>query len=74
MRDVWLSMNVEGDDVSRDGSDILTDWRIVVAPPLTVQNQLPIPGTLMIWEKPEVCLHALTLLETVSYKVLHALY
>ena len=45
-------MSVEGDDVSRDGSVPLTDWRIVVAAPLSIQNQLPIRGAMLVWEKP----------------------
>lgn len=52
--DIWLSVSVEGDDLSPDGAGDLMDWRIVVAPPITIQNQLPVKGTLLVWERPEV--------------------
>lgn len=29
----------------------LTDWKIVIQPPIILQNRLPIPGSLMVWEQ-----------------------
>lgn len=36
------------------------DWRIVIAPPLVITNQLPIPGSLLVWEKQQVGAPGLT--------------
>ena len=63
---VWLSLNVEGDMVASDGLDPLTDWRIVVAPPLVLQNQLPVRGTCLLWEEPKVCALSLQLCRYVA--------
>lgn len=52
---VWLSVTVEAEPllgVSR--KETLTDWRIVVAPPLVLDNQLPLRGSFLIWERPKV--------------------
>ncbi len=32
----------------------LTDWHIVVAPPLVIENTLPIAGHYIVWEQPQV--------------------
>jgi hypothetical protein len=29
----------------------LTDWKIIIQPPIVLQNRLPIPGSLMVWEQ-----------------------
>ena len=52
--DIWLSVSVEGEDLNLDGGGALTDWRIVVSPPLTILNQLPTEASLLVWEMPEV--------------------
>ncbi len=31
-------------------SDTLVDWRLVVRPPLTLQNLLPLPARYIVWE------------------------
>lgn len=36
------------------GEEALTDWRIVLAPPLVLVNQLPMPATFLVWELPKV--------------------
>lgn len=51
MAKIWLSMTVEGDVLSGDGGEPLIDWRIVVAPPLVIQNQLPVAGSVIVWEQ-----------------------
>ena len=33
----------------------LTDWQLVARPPLVLENQLPVPGTFLVWEQPKVC-------------------
>ena len=30
------------------------DWKVVVAAPLVIENQLPVKGTYLIWETPRV--------------------
>lgn len=50
---VWLSATVEAEALSGSGSDALLDWRIVVAAPLAVDNQLPLRGSLLVWERPK---------------------
>ena len=54
MSQVWLSLTVEGDPLPSNGGEPLTDWRIVVAPPLVLQNQLPVRGSFLVWEEPRV--------------------
>lgn len=51
MAKVWLSLTMEGDALPNDGGEPLVDWRIVVAPPLILQNQLPVKGSFLIWEQ-----------------------
>lgn len=54
---VWLSITVEGevfDEADRPALQPLTDWRIVVSPPLILENTLPISGSYIVWERPEV--------------------
>lgn len=51
---IWLSLIVEGDVLPSDGGEPLTDWRIVVSPPLVIQNQLPVTGSFLVWEVPRV--------------------
>lgn len=51
MAPIWLSLSVEGDELIEGSHTPLTDWRIVVAAPLTVENQLPVKGTAMVWER-----------------------
>ena len=54
MSQIWLSLMVEGDVLPSDGGEPLTDWRIVVSPPLIIQNQLPVSGSYLVWEVPRV--------------------
>lgn len=54
-----FSITVEGDlltdsNTTRTAAEPLTDWRLVVAPALVVHNLLPVKGTFMVWQKPEV--------------------
>ncbi len=42
------------------GEEALTDWRIVLAPPLVLVNQLPMPATFLVWELPKVRTDKLT--------------
>ncbi|KAK9864527.1 hypothetical protein WJX84_002714 [Apatococcus fuscideae] len=51
MAPIWLSLSVEGDELIEGSHTPLTDWRIVIAAPLTVENQLPVKGTAMVWER-----------------------
>lgn len=44
------------------GEEALTDWRIVLAPPLVLVNQLPMPATFLVWELPKACTDKLTCL------------
>ena len=32
----------------------IIDWRLVVGPPLTMENQLPVPIELSVWERTRV--------------------
>ena len=50
---IWFSLTVEGDILAGSKESVpQTDWRLVVAPPLVVKNQLPVPGSLLVWEAP----------------------
>lgn len=63
---VWISATVEAEQlpgVSR--SETLTDWRIIVAPPLVLDNQLPLRGSFLVWERPKVTSLAKTVLHSV---------
>ena len=53
---VWLSVTVEAEPLSgaASGSQALLDWRIIIAAPLVVDNQLPLRGSLLVWERPKV--------------------
>ncbi len=54
---VWLSLSLEGEELKTGDSnrqEPLTDWRILVAAPLLLFNQLPMPGTFLVWEQPRV--------------------
>ena len=53
---VWLSLAVEGEVVAGDsaGEEPLTDWRLVVGPPLLLENQLPVRATYLVWERSQV--------------------
>ena len=42
------------DEAERPALQPLTDWRIVVSPPLVIENTLPIAGSYIVWELPEV--------------------
>lgn len=53
-----FSITVEGDllpdsDGAPTSAEPLTDWRLVVAPALVLENLLPIRGTFMVWEQPQ---------------------
>ena len=55
-----FSLTVEGDLLSDSSSapaseEPLTDWRVVVAPALVVENLLPVRGTFLVWEQPQAC-------------------
>jgi hypothetical protein len=52
---VWLSATVEAEPLSGPGSGTaaLLDWRIVIAAPLALDNQLPLRGSLLVWERPK---------------------
>lgn len=54
---VWLSITVDGDTFDESDKPALhplTDWHIVVAPPLVIENTLPIAGHYIVWERPQV--------------------
>lgn len=49
---LWFSITVESEMITAGTKrgEPLVDWRIVIAPPLTLANQLPMPGGLIVWE------------------------
>ena len=54
---VWLSVTLDGelfDEAEKPALQPLTDWRIVVSAPLVIENTLPIAGSYIVWEQPEV--------------------
>ena len=54
---LWLSLSVEAEvfpETSTNGFAPLTDWQLVARPPLVLENQLPVPGTFLVWEQPTV--------------------
>jgi len=58
---LWLSLSVEAEvfpETRTNGFAPLTDWQLVARPPLVLENQLPVPGTFLVWEQPKV-LHAI---------------
>ena len=53
---VWFSATVEAESLpGTSRSESITDWRIVIAAPLVLDNQLPHKGSFLIWERPKVC-------------------
>ena len=53
-----FSVTVEGDVLPDSNgapasAEPLTDWRLVVAPALVVENLLPVKGTFLVWERPQ---------------------
>lgn len=52
---MWFSTTVEAESLpGTSRSESITDWRIVVAAPLVLDNQLPHKGSFLIWERPKV--------------------
>jgi vacuolar protein sorting-associated protein 13A/C len=52
---LWFSLTVESELLTGGkGSEPLTDWRVVVAPPLVIANHLPLPGSILVWEEQRV--------------------
>ncbi|KAL4443584.1 hypothetical protein ABPG75_011321 [Micractinium tetrahymenae] len=52
LSDLWFSLGVEGDVLAASKqAKPMTDWRIVVSAPLRLTNQLPIAGSLLVWEQ-----------------------
>ncbi|KAL4447306.1 hypothetical protein ABPG77_007339, partial [Micractinium sp. CCAP 211/92] len=50
--DLWFSLGVEGDILAASKqAKPTTDWRIVVSAPLRLTNQLPVAGSLLVWEQ-----------------------
>ncbi|KAL4527774.1 hypothetical protein Ndes2437A_g02912 [Nannochloris sp. 'desiccata'] len=49
---LWFSITIETEILGAAGKrgDPFIDWRIVIAPPITIANQLPLPGSLIVWE------------------------
>lgn len=49
---LWFSVTIETEILSAAGKrgEPFIDWRIVIAPPVTIANQLPLPGSLIVWE------------------------
>ena len=52
---VWLSASVEAEPLlgAASGPLALQDWRVVITAPLVVDNQLPLRGSLLVWERPK---------------------
>ncbi|GIL66054.1 hypothetical protein Vafri_19582, partial [Volvox africanus] len=57
----WLSISLECEALVATsgassgpggGLDTLVDWRLVVRPPLTLHNTLPVAGRYIVWERP----------------------
>ncbi|KAL4858517.1 Vacuolar protein sorting-associated protein 13C [Chlorella vulgaris] len=52
MNDLWFSLSVDSDMLAGSKqSKPLTDWRVVVTAPLRLTNQLPVTGSLLVWEQ-----------------------
>ncbi len=54
---MWLSLTVDGEvfeESDRPALQPLTDWHIVATAPLVLENTLPIGGSYIVWELPEV--------------------
>lgn len=48
---LWFSLTVDSDElIAGKRNEALTDWRLVISPPLVLVNQLPLPGSIMVWE------------------------
>lgn len=48
---LFFSFTVESEAVSSTlRTDPMVDWRIIIAPPLTIINELPLPASIMVWE------------------------
>jgi hypothetical protein len=49
---LWFSITIETEVLGAVGKrgEPFIDWRIVIAPPVTIANQLPLPGSLIVWE------------------------
>ena len=66
MAPIWLSLSVEGDELTEGSHIPLTDWRIVIAAPLIIENQLQVRGTAMIWERSQASSQLLAFLGIVQ--------
>lgn len=52
---VWFSATVEAESLpGASRGEGVADWRIVLAAPLVLDNQLPHKGSFLIWERPKV--------------------
>ena len=51
MAPVWLSLSVEGDELVEGSHLPLTDWRIIVAPPLVIDNQSVVRSHLRVYSR-----------------------
>jgi hypothetical protein len=52
---VWFSATAEAEALpGASRSEGVADWRIVLAAPLALDNQLPHKGSFLIWERPKV--------------------
>lgn len=47
----WLVLTAAHLGCSRRAPPPLADWRVVVAAPLRLTNQLPLGGSLLVWEQ-----------------------
>ncbi len=54
----WFSLCVEAEycaSLQQPGSGVVV-WRLIVNPPLVLENQLPVPADATVWERTSVCL------------------
>jgi hypothetical protein len=67
---LWFSLAVECDVLAGgQRAEAELDWRVVAAPPLTLVSQLPMSGSLMVWEAPGGGPRAPQLVERQSQRV-----
>ncbi|KAL6781279.1 hypothetical protein ACKKBG_A10495 [Auxenochlorella protothecoides x Auxenochlorella symbiontica] len=51
---LWFAVTLESSPLAEAGArdcEAPLDWRVVVAPPLTLVNQLPLAGSLLVWQE-----------------------
>lgn len=52
---LWFSLTVES-ELHRNAGDAQAsvDWKVIIAPPVVIKNDLPLSGSLLVWEQKDM--------------------